>query len=532
MPTASPMTSGALCALALLVASGWCVTADARPVRMDRSLYIAGQSLAWPHGTLALIGNPAGLASMEAYELNLRFSEGGVAVGGDRGAGWGIFAGAPLGPLALSVGVEHAADPPPAVKSFPAFTDLSRLSVGAGARFGGWLDVGLAWRTHFGQADSVGGLATLDLGMQISPWSWLALGWRVSDLLGATTFALPSDQEAILGPHYSWGWVIKLLDDSLLWTTDLQGPGGESLATIRGSLQYRRKTGWGGGLDWVLHGRDRGSASGDTRIGVILRYEAQAWGGALDLHRDDDPHGVPVVRAGVTGWARYKPKHDAWWHVVKEVTGRAPGRRKAGIKDHLRNRRVGWKGKLKGGSKRRAAALARAVLSWSGAMVTENVEALCAALAPGQVRFDIETRDPPLVIHRSFGREEACLSLVKGELQSFVHEFGPAFLHAEVAVLLPELFRIHGGPYFRLPPSQTDAYIRRLAEARKKQKKLKCMVYRANPLTILRPAAGRKEPVVRVYEVEMECLGVRNYVIQFAGSLANGFRIRKVAISF
>ena len=36
-------------------------------------------------------------------------------------------------------------------------------------------------------------------------------------------------------------------------------------------------------------------------------------------------------------------------------------------------------------------------------------ETLCAALAPGQVRFDIETHDPPLVVHRSFGREEACL---------------------------------------------------------------------------------------------------------------------------
>ena len=165
-------------------------------------------------------------------------------------------------------------------------------------------------------------------------------------------------------------------------------------------------------------------------------------------------------------------------------------------------------------------------------MVGENVETLCAALAPGQVRFDIETRDPPLVVHRSFGREEACLSLARGELQSYVREFGPAFMHAEAAILLPELFRIHGGAYFRLPDRQIDAYIRRLAEARKGAKALRCAVYRANPLVILRPAAGQKEPVRRVYEVEFECEGVRNYVVQFEGSLSGGFRVRKMSISF
>lgn len=413
----------------------------------------------------------------------------------------------------------------------PGLADLSRFSVGAGSRFGGWFDLGLAWRGQYGQAASVGDLGTIDLGLQLSPWAWLTLGVRVSDLLGVTTFALPEDSDAVLGPNYGWGWAVRLLDDQFIWAMDVGWPGDGFVATIDGNLQFRARDGWGFGVEWRLHD-SRSAGGGDSRVGLFVRHEADHWGLSAAVHRDDNPYNKPATRVGFSAWVRHEPAHSAWQHVLSAVTGRPVGPPGDGLSRKLASHRVGWKGPLSGASNRRAAMLARAMLDWSAALVEEDIERLCAALAPGEVRFDIETHDPELVLHRSYGREEACLSLARGELKSYVREFGPAFLHAEAALTLPHLFRIHGSAYFRLPQTQNQAYVEHLARVRRGRPALRCTRYRANPLAIRRPPPGSAQPARRVYEVELGCAGVHHYVVQFEGDAKAGFKLRKFSVSF
>ncbi len=161
-------------------------------------------------------------------------------------------------------------------------------------------------------------------------------------------------------------------------------------------------------------------------------------------------------------------------------------------------------------------------------MSEEQSEGVCRALAPGDVRFDIETRDPKLVIHRSFGREEACLSLVKGELSRYLEAFGPAEVHAEPATLLPSLFRIHGSPYFHLPRHQTESYRRRLLAKRGDRKQLQCGAYRAN---VLRIPSRAGSPERRLYEVELSCRGTGHYALQIENIRGVGYKIRKMSLT-
>lgn len=505
--------------------------AQAQRARLDRGVWLSGQAFALTDGAQALSVNPAGLASAEAFELHLATGLGGVPVAGDRGAGYGVLAGLPLGPLTLAAAVEHLEDAAPGVKAQTGLLEISRISAGLGSRLGGWLDVGVAWRGQFGQATTVGDVGTLDLGLQLNPWKWLAVGLRVSDLLGATTLTLPPDSGAVLGPHSGWGWALKLLDERFIWAMGFEWPGSGSLATMDGNLQYRSRDGWGGGVEWRLYGTG-GTGGGDSRVGVFVRRQWRYWGLGAGLHRDDDPFGEPVVRAGLAMWLRFEPQLSPWRHLVRAVSGRKRSSGGRGLQRQLSAHRVGWTGPLSGGPARRAAAVARALMVWSKAMEDENVEGLCGALAPGEVRFDIETHGPELVVHQSFGREEACLSLAGGELKSFVHEFGPDFMHAEVASLLPALFRIHGSAYFRLSEAQDIAYVDHLARVRRGQSALRCTVYKANPMTIIRPPAGSGRSVTRVYEIELQCDGLRHYLLQFEGGGKAEYRLRKLSISF
>lgn len=508
--------------------------ADAQQQRIDRALFVGGQGLAWPRGALALGVNPAGLGAATALELHARTTLGGSAVAGDRGAGWGAWTGLPLGPLALAASVEQAADPAPAVTGTPELSDISRVSVGAGLRLDGWLDVGLAYRVHYGQSSQVGRLGTVDFGLLLSPWSWLSVGVRVSDVLGASSYALPEDTGALLGPHYAWGWAVKLRDEALIWTLDFEWPGSEALATIRGTAQVRLGEAWRTGVEYLVYREPSAigvNGSTHTRLGLTLSYLPSWWGVDATVTRDrlPDEDAAGLLAVGVT--LRHEPAFSAWQHLVAMVNGRAIDPAGARFGRQLLRQRVGWSSPLGGGSAERASALARVVLAWNQALAAEDGEKLCGALASGQVRFDIETHDPKLVIHRSFGREEACTSFVRGELRAYVFEFGPSRVHREVALLLPNLFRIHGSAYFRLPPAQEEAYVDHLRRLRRGKEPLDCTTYQANPLRLVATEGADAQSAQRVYEVAVGCNAIRSYVLQVEGNVTAGFKIRKMSLA-
>ncbi len=182
--------------------------------------------------------------------------------------------------------------------------------------------------------------------------------------------------------------------------------------------------------------------------------------------------------------------------------------------------------KLKGKRHREARAIARGVLAFSAAMADERKEAICSNLADGNLRFDIETTDPPLVLHRNLDRPGACASLQSGALGRYVREFGPSHPHADAATLLPALFAVHGSAYMHLPTVQLDAYAVHARNYKDRGSTLRCTRYRASRL----PANPDLPKGQRRYDVELTCRGVAHYHLELQGNRRIGFKVRKVSI--
>jgi hypothetical protein len=145
-----------------------------------------------------------------------------------------------------------------------------------------------------------------------------------------------------------------------------------------------------------------------------------------------------------------------------------------------------------------ASEVARSFLKLSRELAAGRGESLCSMLDSEKVYLDIRTNAPRMTIRKEMSGEEACTSFKEGELAGYVREFGPAEVHAEVATLLPTLFKIHGGAYLQLDPEREKAYPQRVAEDRQGKKPLACTLYSVLP-------AGN------LFKISLSCGGVQSY---------------------
>ncbi len=286
--TLAGITATALLALSL--------SAHAQTFRQDTGVHFPGQSVANPRGALALTTNPAGLTALRGFEGRLQMSGGGSWVAGSRGAGWGAFAGAPMGRLTLATSAENVRNTPP--NGTPAGTwDLNRISFGAGLRLGDQLSVGAATRMHGISGPRAGWAQSWDMGLLVRPWSWLSFGWRVTGMAGDT-----EDTAArILRTRYAWGVSVRPLagSDRLTAALDVDWPEGDNLGTITGSLRSRIVDGVAVMLEWARFKHNRtssGPEQNDTRFGIQLEFGFGHWG--ADVAARMDHSGLSADKGG------------------------------------------------------------------------------------------------------------------------------------------------------------------------------------------------------------------------------------------
>ena len=204
--------------------------------RQDAGVHFPGQAVANPRGALALSTNPAGLTGLRGFEGRLQLSGGGNWVAGSRGAGWGTFAGLPLGSLILGTSLENVRDTPPNGTEIGNY-DINRISFGGGLRLGDRLSLGAATRMHGISGPAAGWAQSWDLGLLVRPWSWASFGGRVTGMAGDADDAA----SRILRTRYAWGVALRPLagSDRITVALDLEWPEGDSLGAITGSLRSR-----------------------------------------------------------------------------------------------------------------------------------------------------------------------------------------------------------------------------------------------------------------------------------------------------
>ncbi len=154
--------------------------------------------------------------------------------------------------------------------------------------------------------------------------------------------------------------------------------------------------------------------------------------------------------------------------------------------------------KISAADAKTASEVARAFLAFSKYMTTGNVNMLCKMLDGERIYFDVRTKSPKLEIKVDLPQQSACNSLRTGDLGNYLRDFGPAEVHAEIATLIPSLFRIHGGAYLRLDPAQESGYAKKLAAMRTGKKPLACQMYSVLP-------AGN------LFKISVKCEGVKSY---------------------
>lgn len=265
-----------------LVASS---SAWAAPV--EGRLYIPGEAVANPDGALSLSTNPAGLPEPSGVDGRLQFNAGGVRVGPSRGTGWGAFASAPIGALALGASLEHAEDRLHSGQD-PAWYTRSRLALGAGLALGEKVRIGAT--TRWTALEGGGDINAWDLGLLLRPARWVSVGVRASGLHDSV-----ANTADVLRTHWAWGLAIRPLGtDRLTATADIDWPSGGNIGTFRASLSGRVVNGVTlllEHVDFRPDGATYADSLRDRRTTLLLRLGFGRWGLDLAPHTDRNAFG-------------------------------------------------------------------------------------------------------------------------------------------------------------------------------------------------------------------------------------------------
>lgn len=523
--------------------------ADAANPRLDRGVYAAASPVAMPLHSLAITTNPAALAHQSRLEARFISVFGGARHAVERGAGWGLMVGLPLGRLGLGGAVEHIGDPAPAVPAVPSGGEITRVSAGGGFTIDGWLHLGGALRLHTAQAAPVGLLTTLDVGLQLTPWRWLSVGATVSDFAGQTTYILHPSIAAVVGPQYRTGWAVHLFERRISWSMELGWPNASPLTDVASTIQVKLSDRYTVAAEYrqirhnaAVTGETDGS---DVRVGVLLRVRSGSVCAAVGALRDVPERFSPTpgLMIGAAVGTELQPPllaralsvlglsadqaavvHPAESPRIQPRPADGPLGTKE-LTDEARRQALGWAPRLVGKAHREARAIALGVLAFSAAMAREDRDAVCKQLADTTLRFDIETTAPAMLVHANMSRAQACEALRTGELGRYVHDFGPSHPHADMATLLARLFALHGSAFMHLPAVQIRAYGKHVAE-QPATPPMTCTTYRAARLP--RPTGAPQ--TMRHYAVEVGCAGVAQFGLQLQGNRKTGFFVTKMAI--
>jgi protease-4 len=283
---------------AILVILGCLIAVPSFSAPVAKRVRLPGSAMADPDGALSPGVNPAGLALPAGLDARLVLATGGAKVLDTRGAGWGLYAAAPLGALSLGGALEHNADPDAAGGSPEPYV-LSRATIGLGLALSDRVALGgtLVSQGHAGaEADWSG-----DVGALLRPWSWLSLAGRVRQLGtggdDAATKSLPTE----------WGWgvaVRPLGSNRLTAAVDFAWPVGGKRSEL--SLLLDGKVVQGVHLRAQLSDFRNDLAPADdrqeSRILVGLQWDMGRFGAQAAVHGDrnahqDRPGFVAVLRA-------------------------------------------------------------------------------------------------------------------------------------------------------------------------------------------------------------------------------------------
>ncbi len=159
-----------------------------------------------------------------------------------------------------------------------------------------------------------------------------------------------------------------------------------------------------------------------------------------------------------------------------------------------------------------ASEVARAFIRLSMMAAQADADGLCKLLEKDRIYFDIRASSPPFELRKDLAPAEACASMHGGELAGYLRDFGPAEVHAEVATLIPTLFRIHGGAYVRLDEAREADYQRQVVASREGKKPLACTMY-----TVL--------PAGDLFKVSLSCNGVQSFRVLMRRAGPDDFRL-------
>ena len=541
--------------------------------RLERTLDRPGASAAASPGSAGWLGNPATALGARGLSLGVRLSAGGQARDNDRGAGWALHGGLPIGPLQVGFAVEHARDPAPDARPFPTLVP-NRLTAGVAGRIDGWLDLGLAARWTRDVPLDIAPLMTLDLGMRATPWPWLSVGVHVSDLLGSSLYRYPArppgggdagaaplsggvdsaGNPVLAGPLVRTAVALHGFSNRLFVALDLRWPNGEAIDGVRTTASWRfapaRRIGvtaaWS---DLVQVGA---VTAQDRRVSVFLqlgahspgRQASESWVGmergvgmasAVEVDvaagvdsavgADSSSNGAVVGggswRAAGGVVVRHAPTAGVWSALARRFRRRGSATASPHLLDIAARQQRGWQGPLVGPEQAAAAAVARSFLRISSAFAAEDPVAVCASLAP-VVRLDVRSADPAVLQQTSLAKAAACAQLrtPAAPWGQYLHELGPAAVHAEAGRYVGGLFAMHGSPYEWIPPKQEAAYREAM---RRRPHASACHTWRVLP--VRRAVDGE-----RVVDVVVRCTQQRDFVMQLTGNTRDGYKLQKLLV--
>ncbi len=493
--------------------------AAATPPRVERRPYMPMMTVARGWAGFEALGSPAALGSVDGFSAGAMASGGGGSIDGDRGAGWGVSVAGGIAGIALGLGLDRA-NFGAATKAnghqvaAQSYAGVSRLSLALGARLAQLLRAGVAVRSLLDVND---GVLSVDLSLVADPWPWLSLGVSLADALAATRY-LAKAPGGRGGPELQAGLVLGRPHGAWAAALEVGWPDGAKITLVKGSALVEIAEGLDIGTEVVAQRPSAAIGEGDLRVALFGRWR-QGGITATPATWSHAPRDRPVrFGAGIAASWQGHPKGGTLATLLDLDRRARAGDVDPGLVAAARRQRAGLAVTVV--PEAEATAIARFVLELSAALAASDGAAVCARIAEGGARLDVESVDPPLSVHQRLGRAAICaqLSSKEGPWWTYVHELGPAEMHAEMPRTISSLFRIHGGAFAELPRAQSLAYAELLA---RDHPSLRCRSYGARFYEGLGGA-----PAI---EVAVGCTGVAAMVWQVLPE-QGGYRIGKLAI--
>lgn len=449
---------------------------------------------------LEVSDDPAALAGITGLRLGAAFGAAGASLDGDRGAGWAL--GASWGTRGVGLGLQLDRSPSgmPPQRSDQGFAGLSRFSVGVGLRLADVLQLGVAVRRLVDADDALGGITTIDLGLGATPLPWLRLGVGMSDALASTAYLVQSPladgSVVVAGPQLVAGLRVGRLGGAVVGGVEGRWSDGGALRTLDLTVRWQLRPRIALGADVRLQRATVADGESTVRVAFVVAV------------REGRAEVAPYIRvdARQNADAAFGYGALASWVYLPQADSSAGGRPR-----QARRRPT---------TAQDATAIARAVLGLNAALAASDARAVCDWIAADGARLDVESSDPAFSHHGRQDKATICADLQRrqGPFWTYVREFGPAPVHAEVARLLPTLFRLHGAAFAELPADRAAVVGEML---RRSHPDLRCRAYRARSYESL---GG--QPAV---EVRVDCPGEAIAVYQFFPE-AGGYKLGKLAI--